>query len=1381
MHTLLFAAWEDNQGGQINLDVNKNFTLIYGGEGTAVQGDFAATGNTIMDGNKNTNYFANSSPMMLQEDPDLNQLSTSAFNQNSSSAPLKLPNFVKADQIVWAGLFWQGQIHADANTTSQVDSDIAGWNTVHLKTPDGNIHTITAPIGTNNEQHSTYRYTHLRGGQYRHYYSAYVEITDFIRNSGYTPEKNTFTVGNIMATDGADKVGYIYFNHINEPAGAWYDGLHMGHFGGWSLIVVYNVDPQTAMDHSDIIRYRNVSIYNGYDLFSFWTGHAGDPFETTVNITGFKTPSSGDISSKMLFFGGGGDYGMGSDTLAIEDGNNPGTFKDLTNNRNAGDNKFNGTYTNFDTDIIPGKTYFQGMDLDIYDSSDAMKHYQSETKIKFGVVQQDGYIDQVFPQVIGFSTELFFPKLCYDYDVRVGEHIKIPSKNREVATGAWGDLPLKINTMIRSMQADFSIVDSKFNIRTRPSMPSGENIDYISNSSYISPPDRNIYTPIDDIDSAIGQVGFGKHATAEYGGVIDSNESNYIKQSFSIPDSGFEGSFDIYINGNVQFNPTEPAIPFTLSTAAPIDSPNYLPRCDANPVYNPIWANFNIERTDSWDDGIKGIPKKQYPLYTQIAGRDFNVSVVSYQKDANGLFTQPLETNVTVEVEIIDAGLFENNASAGFDSTCENPDAIGDGAFVSFKDSNGRPQARVNLSIPDDIPNFDNDVALQSAAFRIWILAVKEHNSTTHRIIHHSCDQNDLNTSTPCFKNVYLENIKPYDTQPYCQYDCESNYDAKNCYKCLKDYFAIPICSRDNFAIRPESYRIAISDNDERSNRNSPKNKLTDNSRNHIKPTQRLAAQYKYIIDGNATLFNDQANTDGKRYAKGYFNGAFKKIPAMSDTELGSKTKNNTIAALEFNSSKTLCNNIKHRAVKLRFIDGMIEQNRTSSRSKNTFIHHHDAGDYAFWVIDSNWTKVDQATYRYKTPFGSCGLGRNASDPDCYDCDINNPSHSTPNPDGKLGCVINSNLDVIDINKKDNFVEIPLTFEPYSYDLSDINLTTPNDQNNFVYMNDVNTTNIINRAMAVRFRGDIIAVGKKGRRLSNYTDGCAANDVNFDLNFTALQCGAEVAIQSIRSTNNYKKIPFRINYVDSNDTSYIVDHNESNLSRPITVNASEFTQDKNGSALIKLYYNFQKRNDDPVNPIAVRFNTKMADSPDSNSSAHMTNNFIPKGKSDINTTVQFYYGRVAITPDPIVVPIADNNIVIAAYAEAYSDQNMVCNRLHDLNTSSAVSSSGWMINLAHQHPSDGTAALIDPQNVLIITNGNNIDLSQNPANVTLQIPPAQVRPYNTTLICNTNVWLDCRDTPSNWLGGGGWAGPGKTGLIIDTTANPDAYRGRESW
>jgi len=148
---------------------------------------------------------------------------------------------------------------------------------------------------------------------------------------------------------------------------------------------------------------------------------------------------------------------------------NTHVFDDIAGAGNSANNQFNSTYRNLGTNIVPGQSDYHGMDLDIYDTSASMKHKQESTKIRFGVSYHSdgtgdgthGFADQVFPQVLGFSTELYIPRVCYDYGITLGDYITVPSPgDRSFTTVKTGTLPLKINFMLKSLEADFDLMEA---------------------------------------------------------------------------------------------------------------------------------------------------------------------------------------------------------------------------------------------------------------------------------------------------------------------------------------------------------------------------------------------------------------------------------------------------------------------------------------------------------------------------------------------------------------------------------------------------------------------------------------------------------------------------------------------------------------------------------------------------------------------------------------------------------------------------------------------------------------------------------------------------------------------------------------------------------
>ena len=1235
-----------------DLDVNKDFYQLYN---SSVYGDFVATGNTIMDGNKNTQYFAGSTPTMIHDDNALDRMATNIVdehtnNKNSSSAPLKLPSYVKAKDIVWAGLFWQGQIHSGATNSNIVNQKIKDWNRVLLKTPNGQIHEIIADKSVKTIDNSTYHYLYAKEKQFRMHYSAYVNVTDIVKNSGYTSSNNTFTVGNILATDGKDNGSWMYFNHINEPEGEWYK-LHMGHYGGWSLIVIYNVKNDFAND----VPLRNVSIFNGFDLFSFWSAdeygntNVGDEFKTVINISGFRTPSNGGISSKMLFFGGAGDYGMGGDTFAIQDKKDTNTFVDLSNSKNSGDQKFNGTYTKFGENIIDGKDYFQGMDLDIYNTSSMMDHNQSSTSLKFGVVQHKSYIDQVFPQVVAFSTELYAPKVCYDYDIKLGDYYSVPTDDkRNFTVKEYGNYPLKLNILIRSEDADFDLIHSKAYIKFTPD----DKLEF--NSSKYTPPNTYAYEDSIIIDQDKGIVAVGKNPTNS-GGTISANERMYYKFYYNFKDENyFKGKFDLYLDANISFDGVHQTN-YLLSTNADPKSKRYIPRCDTNPKYDPVYGIFNAERGDST---FKQDEAQRYSLKTQVAGVPYKISIATYKKDSNGKYTIPNNNiHTDVEVELINAGTMENNSSSGFDSVCQNPESYNRGAFVSF---NG--DTRKTINIPEDYPTYPSNLALRNAAFRVWVLT-KEINGTKEIVKYH-CNSSSNPISgmfnfpyvrNACYKALYSAVYAPYeakDLKAKCAVDCASDIDpnGNGCYDCLRKYYAMPFCSRDNFAIRPYTYDVKLFDNNE-SNIINPM-EIGSNSTPKI---NNIAAGYKYEVKTKAIGYGDD-----NLIARGYnFLDAnasnLKSSEALFQANSGASCNdrsNKYVNIVIFNgeSTKQYYDDNNNSGSILyssqnESADGIDNNNSTYD---NTLLLD-NVGKYKFAIIDKEWTLVDQKGFEYK-PF-----------PNIADCELNSTDPKASNKAGVLrGCDIKSNMDPK--------VDLTIISHPYKFNLSSIDVISRTGSN-YVYINDINKTKSAyadNSIMALNIRGDIKALGKDGKVLTNYKKGCVAQDLDINLQYT----------QDLNQSFYLRPLNIKYALYDSSviqnpqDTNVSIVNSSTNPNKNINLKLDKkyFYPNSGGLGKFSLYLNYNRRFDDPINPFNFVSKKIEANSTNEKITVNLNSNYYPKGSKDINKTHIFYYVKTKPLSefyDDIYTDSVNTPVSIALYC-GFIDKSKCAN--YDINT-----------------------------------------------------------------------------------------------------------------
>lgn len=1381
-------GWEYNNHGYIDIDVNKDFSLIYGGSGNAILGDFLATGNSVLDGDKSTTYFAESTPVAISDNPEITNLGDRIDNRNSSAATLRLPNYVNPSHIVWAGLFWQGQIHGTAWTTTEVETKVNGWNSVHLLTPDNTLHTITAPIGSNTQAHSTYHYAYVRGGQFRYFYQAYVDVTDIIKNGGIQPSTdNQVVVGNVMATPGFDETSYMYFSHINEPDGEWYSGIHMGHFGGWSLVVVYNVDLTTYNNHPNDFSFHNISIYNGFDQFLTWGNGANIPFETTIGLSGFKTPRGGTINSKLLFFGGGGDYGMDHDTLQIENGNKPGHYVELTNFRNQGTQKFNGTYTYFDTDIDPDKSYFQGMDLDIFDTSNMMAHDQTHTNIKFGVVKMQNYCDQVFPQVLAFSTEIFVPKFCYDYAYKQHNRYFTEENNgsknpRLVGHNLDRDSDIGMEIMVRNMERS-DIVAS--NMRVSVLDVNTSVVKYHCGTTYITDPGSILRHPADDNVTSncsdenrtgipIGDVDSQQFFFLDYGLTPTVNKSRFdINMSINI-----RLDYELHLNDNANT-----VVPYSakLGPTIPLCPP------DDN-IYNPDYSIFNVE-----DAGISNESRQRYNLPTQVVGRFGDFIIASY--DPQNVLDRKRVSSI-VSIELIDTTKYHN-----LDAACNDPDsATGVRVWMPFGDrgaADGRTsqinfgtqelQQAINdgrvsdqiigqttiLNSPGDFFN----LAKESAAFRISYL---------------SNNNGDVLDATPvpchpgsgtCWQINNFPDLTNYDAGSgpgNCVLDIDGNPNSRDkipqycgnsgvgsgsaltgtefatCMECIYGRNVHYMCSRDNFSIRPVSYRMDLSDQNQS---NLAQKKFITQNDNVTR--WNLAAGYTYDLDVNATRPGIDGGVPG--YTTSFA------LPGGSGRE--------HFATLAWDGSPNggMCQDTSDTNLTLHFDDGILwstDHNMTLS----------NVGNYRLKIIDRFWTRYDHDLtlmhhHRSKIINGSQTDVRNYfyQGSDCIPNSSIISTSSTQYTNGSLsrgnGCDINST------HNSPNYTDLYLRSQPYKFDLNSVNFIT--NHNSWLYMGDLSDS----IAMAVRMEGNVTARGADGTRLSNYTNSCAANDLDLwvEGNMTAESLTPDENISAGKSsTADGMDLQEVLVDRDNSISPYTVD-TDNNL----TLEKNNFLSgDRNGTAHLDIYLNFDKNYTQPVNPVNVYFKNLKASSSNSWSYTDLSDHYVPEGNRTVDQNRTFYYAKVAPTigTDGRQIFTPQTSTSTAIRVDVFCQNSVAVTCGVPVEMSATPEEGNWYRMVGHNSSSgDGNISsittvtpgvTINPSaNILMDNNGSS-------GTITIAYPLSQPRPIHPVFLVTPDYWLRYDPVPSHngiprftlhFLNSGlKWKGSGQTGHVIET-------------
>ena len=982
------------------------------------------------------------------------------------------------------------------------------------------------------------------------------------------------------------------------------------------------------------------------------------------------------------------------------------------------------------------------------------------------IVSQDTY----WPSMVAFSAELYVPKLCYDYTVSLGDQIRAEAPGRDINSSTFGGLPLQIEFLVRSQEADFIYFDTKANITfTNPSSPLTYNHDYAA----MAPGNANTYFKYIDgyteieANASNGQLALGSNVIGNAnnnGGLLTPNQTAYAILGYDVaivgnPQGVIATHFDIHFESKILFDPYSAPVTYTFSTDAPVGGNGHIERCPTNPTYNPIPLGFNVERV-----GVRSTEPQtsRYTLWTQVTGRPYSVDLVTYDGGVVKAGHKAFDYRGVVEVELIDGSAFQNDSTAGYDTTCQRPNAIGTGTLIAFDPKGENPVGRHTLNIPKDLPGYIDTQAIRNAAFRLWVVTVPEANNT-RRVITHQCA--DKTNSDDCFGSLY-RTVIDVNATGQCVNECIIKNAA--CYSCLKTYYSTPICSRDNFAIRPESFDIKISDDGDKNSSVTPiqiaQNVASQNS-------VRLAAGYDYRIDADTTNYSTAtisptSSTVSTNYATGYFNSQF--VYSDNIQTVPNIYTAGSLAMLEFNTALngTACFDTNQSTIALSFENGSLKN--------NTHFRFPNVGQYKLWLSDSNWTIVDHKDYIYK-PF-----------PGVSDCD---PSSTNSDPKSIAGCTFTS--------VKGPQLNLLADVYPYYFSMSNIALKKqPDNTKPYTFYNDFSSTyysDLLKQPIdtSVSYIGLLIAKGKDGTRVSNFTKGCAAQDVILDINVTTDADNTD----TISPLNQY------LQHTSSTDTSWHT--TASGLDKNITLTKDAFldtqkTVDgvtiKPGKAQILLHTTFKKPKTQPIDPIKAFYNGLSCASPNSKSKADM-GTFIPKGKRTDSDSLIYYFARVRSRLE-LYDNITQSSKNTPLFVDIYCGLgDASCNTLYNLGTPSRNAETNWYSAAMYDSNTDGnitnlTLASIQGTATPSVTPTTNIafkDINASREDVNVSITGA-TRPSVIDVTITTPPWLSYNPQNSSgypeyrlrFIGGTSWAGVGNTGKVVGTTSSTTAVK-RMNW
>ncbi len=1269
---------------------------------------------------------------------------------NSTSSYINVdPTYDASQGVIWAGLFWQGRISWDTDhpiryaagdgsapfttvttsTGTPVDIKTTGAPEIKLDV-DGNGYRDVQAL-------EFYEYESSNGQTY----DAYADVTSIVKPAITASGKHIFTVANLTTMEGRE----------SDP----------GAFGGWSLVVIYGEDQQDTNS-----RPRNISIYNGFMTV--------EKDNTPITISGFKLPSKGDVQAQLSVFSGEGEYLYGrgpdnddADWMKIND-NTTDDIADWsympgkTAGRHVGnrDNMFDARLDGILRDNIPGKfndlaINNVGVDVDNYDVSTLMTGYRdANSDISEVYIKTFSSDDFITPGMMAFSAELYVPILCYDYTLDIGGYV-LASTDNEIKTrlGGFG-VPLTTTMFLRSLEGDLDLKDVSIGYTIADTAQVRYDINdcttEISETGQYDYADACPYTYNPTIAGFDMYIGRGKSASS--GGTISANEFRYIKWDTDFQRPSIDTHFTFSVSYQVNYG--SGAVPlhhdFTANDLCP-------PSSGGNSGFLPTLGMFNV--VDSRNT------YETYSLYTQVARRPFDLTVYAYDADDPSLlYPAAADLNLSVEVEMIRADNFYRDA----DTACNDQHSIL--PEVPAKFAHFDAAAAANISYDAD----DLNLTYRNAAMRVWYLT-REVNGTTLLVNDHNCTRLPENKGD-C-ETLYADQ---YSDDTHCNAECSAGAAWNpliNCYSCLRDTYGRKVCSRDNFAIRPESFIVKIFDSNESNNIDHPSNLLP--TTNAGMPAHAIAG-YNYRFDVNTT--NHVNNMATPRYIQHF--------------EPGSPTHGARMRWYPNEVSPTAgaCNDVEDKNITIDLFDGtnVNYYTRTSYVDKVPQI-----GEYRFEIFDENWTSADWNSAEMLHHSSSYSANY-SSGPDCIRDDSSVlPSAAASGLNGCKTSSVHTNPDTGEV-----YTYHYTRYYPYTFNIDNLTSSVGPSGSNPLY---INTPGANDQDMAYNIEGTFGAAGKDHSITSNFVAGCYAEDIDMKL--------YQYFGHDVPSTTPY----LSWDLIDVNTTdpsviyrprvqgSFTVANSDTTATlAPLTIGQGKqfFVKEMNGTITMDLSYNFARTYNTPLNPRLVRmvdFNLTFASNP-----FHLMVDLISDyniiAEKNLDQNVTFVYGR-AKSSKPFYDDVTTDKINTPISVTLYCDLGLIACSTRGINTNTGQTNEwDWYRSINHDattgdgditlnasiggsvaNPDNATA---DPADVSIVADGINssIDVA-----ATIAARPLGV---NITFGANTNEWLiynpDDDSIPNPFYrvrfvsGSGDWAGHGDTGHVVDGNTSHQKNR-RLGW
>ncbi|HRG02480.1 MAG TPA: hypothetical protein PKZ75_15305, partial [Bacteroidia bacterium] len=209
------------------------------------------------------------------------------------------------------------------------------------------------------------------GGADDNIFSAYKEITDYVRTNG---------IGEYFAADMALLEGNV---------------SGTGYSGGWGIIVVYE---------NAKMKYRDVTIFDGYAYVQ-----ASNSSGFTLPVSGFNTVQAGNVGVKLGLMASEGDVAFTGDYFQIQK-NSDASYLNLSHSGNSSTNFFNSSINTGGAFRNPSLQNNTGIDISMFNvpnpSNSVIGNNQTSTNFKYGT---SGDTYSIF--AIAMAVDAYIPEV----------------------------------------------------------------------------------------------------------------------------------------------------------------------------------------------------------------------------------------------------------------------------------------------------------------------------------------------------------------------------------------------------------------------------------------------------------------------------------------------------------------------------------------------------------------------------------------------------------------------------------------------------------------------------------------------------------------------------------------------------------------------------------------------------------------------------------------------------------------------------------------------------------------------------------------------------------------------------------------------------------